>query len=163
MQTNLFGENEKAPIAKKPKIKKLNIELKLGRVCLKSKTSKTGFVCRGVPYSPNFLNRKHWAIRSRWKKAWDEEVWGRWQEEKRNWTQYEFPLKFRVRLDVYIFCITAQDEDNTYASLKGVIDGLVNCGIIKDDTIDDIRTKLHHVKAVNRKAEHIELIITKYD
>ena len=108
------------------------------------------------------MNTKHWAVRARWKKAWDKEVWGRWQEEKQKWMEYVFPLDFKVKLDVYVFCIQAQDEDNMFGALKGVIDGLVNAKIIKDDTYNDITSKIHYVPVKKRTAEHIELSITKY-
>ncbi len=162
MQNNLFGTEPTNKVSKNYRRTKLKIELKLGKVCLPSKTHKNGFVCRGIPYSPNFLNRKHWAIRARWKKAWDQEVWGRWMEEKKKWLEYVFPLSFKIKLDIYVHYIQAQDEDNMYAAMKGIIDGLVNCGIIKDDTMDDITSKIHYIPVKKRVAEHIELVITKH-
>ena len=159
MSTDLFGVVDLDAIKKKKRKTPLKIHLPLGKVCVGSKDK---FTCRSVPYSPNFLNRKHWAVQARWKKAWEEEIYGRWLEEKPKWKEYEFPLDFKVAISISVFCIKAQDEDNSYASFKGVIDGLIKCGIIKNDTIDHVTTSLQFIPVKTRKAEHIELIIKKH-
>lgn len=162
MPVDLFGNLDLDEIEAKNKKKRrlpLVIQLKLGKVCV---GKYPNYVCRSVPYSPNFLNRKHWAVRSRWKKAWEEEIWGRWQEEKKKWTDYEFPMTEKALVTISIFCLKRQDEDNTYASMKGVIDGLVQAGILKDDSYDYVSTKFVHVPVTKKEAEHIEITITKY-
>jgi len=158
MQNDLFGVVDLDSV-KKQKRKSLAIHLILHKVCI---GSEGNYQCRAIPYSPNFLNRKHWAVRDRWKKAWQQEVWACWQEEKKKWPEYQFPLDFKVRLTVSIFCIKPQDQDNALAAMKGVIDGLVYAKIVKNDTYEEITSEIQYVPVKTREAEHIELHITKY-
>lgn len=109
----------------------------------------------------------HWGNRHRWKKAWQEEVWGAYQEWKaknfnlphmKNFLK-KLPLG-KAKMEIYVFTSKAQDYDNCYASMKGVIDGCVQAGIIKDDRMDCVSPKLKVINA-NRKGEHVELLIWK--
>jgi hypothetical protein len=159
MQDPLFAviDTEKDP--KKPRKKSYHIRLKLGKVCIGSNRS---YQCRAIPYSPNFINRKHWAVKAAWKKAWEEEIWGRWQEEKGNHKETKFPLEDKAVLVIYIFCVKKQDIDNAYASLKGVIDGLVKCGILANDDYNHLTMTIEFVPVKTLDAEHLELSIKKY-
>ncbi len=108
------------------------------------------------------MNRKHWAVKAAWKKAWEEEIWGRWQEEKKNWKEYKFPMLDKAKIVISVFCIRKQDEDNAMASMKGVIDGLVKSGIIKNDDYNCLTSSVQFVPVKTRIAEHIEIHIKKY-
>jgi len=158
MQQDLFGVVDLDSIPKKKRNKPLNIHLKLGKVCIGKKT----FICRAIPYSPNYLNKKHWAVRARWKDAWEQEIWGRWMESRGEWKDYSFPLPFKIILTAHFFCIREQDYDNAIASLKGIIDGIVKAGIIKDDTYNHIVPKVKFVPVKTKAAEHVEILINKY-
>lgn len=162
MQEDLFGvvNLDLVKEQKKKRRTSLNIHLKLNKVCIGSVKK---YQCRSIPYSPNYLNRKHWAVKAAWKKAWEEEIWALWLTEKSKWKEYKFPLNFKVNLNILVFCISPQDQDNAIASMKGVIDGLIKCGIIKNDTYNDIVTEVQFIKVKHRVNEHLELHITKHN
>lgn len=158
MQEDLFGVVDIDSVKKKKK-DKLNIHLILHKVCI---GSGKGYVCRSTPFSPNVLNRKHWAVRAAWKKAWEEEVWAVWQEEKKKWREYTFPLDFKAQIVISIFCIIKQDEDNAMASMKGIIDGIVAIKIVGDDAYKDVKIDIQFVPVKKKTLEHVEVHIRKY-
>ena len=132
--------------------------LKLGIVCV----GKRNPVCRRIPYSPNFLNMKHWAVRSSWKKAWEEEVWVTWLQIKQAWQKVnkkKLPFQ-KATLQIIVYCIRPQDEDNMIAACKPLIDGIRYCGIIYDDKPENLTVKSPQFVKVHKKdEEHVELFI----
>lgn len=102
----------------------------------------------------------HWAEKAQWKKSWEEEVFYAWQSVKQEYRDIldRLPYK-RSIINIYVFSIKSQDEDNAYGSMKGIIDGVVKVRIIEDDTIDVLKTNIIHVPVRTRDAEHIELTI----
>lgn len=138
-----------------PKTPKSLIHLKLGQVCI-SDTK-----CRKVPHSPNRLNSMHWGERDRWKKAWQEEVWARWQEAKPKYTEILKLLPYkRATLEVSLFSVRPQDEDNAMASLKPIIDGLRYAGLIVDDDPARLRVKpITTIPIKTKGSEHLELTL----
>lgn len=142
---------------------KFQIHLKLDMACIGNYQHST---CRRIPHSPNSLNSMHWAIKAKWKKAWESEIFYQWEQIKKDtvkkYPKIEFPLKFKAKLKVYIFCIKPQDPDNAVAGCKGVIDGIVKAGILKDDDYNNLAMpEVLFVPVATRKAEHVELNITK--
>lgn len=137
----------------KKKIKPF-VHIKLGQVCIGKKTPQ----CRTIPHSPNYLNTKHWAIRAAWKDAWKEEVWARWQEQKK---QFDVKLPFEnANLTVWVFYSgVSQDMDNAFASLKPVVDSLRDCGIIINDDIKHLSLKQIKFVPCLKVNQHIELNI----
>lgn len=134
---------------------KKTIHLKLGKVCIGSKKP----VCRSIPLSPNRLNTMHWAIKMAWKNAWKEEVWGRWLEIRKDHKDIKFPLE-KVKITPYVFYSKLQqDMDNQIASLKPVIDGLTECGVIVDDNPHCVNLEMPTYVHCKKDQEHIELVI----
>jgi hypothetical protein len=130
-----------------------SIHLKLGKVCI-------GKLLRGIPYSPNYLNTKHWAVRAKWRTVWKEEVWGVWQENKKQY-KIELPFQHAILEFVVYYARLPQDSDNLTASMKPIIDGLKDCGIIIDDNPKHLFIKPPtYIKCEKVIDEHIELIIT---
>jgi len=132
--------------------KKSRVNLKLGQVCIGVREPK----CRRIPHSPN--KKMHWAEQAKWKSAWEEEVAYAWLAVKNNYSQQwkSMPYK-RSLLQIFVFSIKPQDEDNSYASMKGIIDGLKKIGLIVDDDPAHLHIKLINVPVKTRDAEHIEL------
>jgi Holliday junction resolvase RusA-like endonuclease len=82
----------------------------------------------GLPKSPNELLGKHWRVRSRhanqWKTAVNMITAGRRPLK---------PLTF-ARLMMVRCSSVEPDDDNLRSSFKPIVDGLVNSGIISDDS-----------------------------
>ena len=147
---------------KNPKKRKTLIHLRLGSACIGTYEIK----CRRIPHSPNSLNSMHWALRDKWKKAWEQEVLERWLEERErikrerpeDWLVMKDFMPFkRIHLQIIVMSIQPQDFDNSIASLKGVIDGLVKAGILLDDTLSNVIPMVNWVKASSRNGERIEM------
>lgn len=123
---------------------------KLGKVCI-GKDNK--YECRYVPHSPNSLNSRHWSYRAKWKRAWEDEVLFTYLQHAKNATggkgdTKKTPLEVRVGL----FTISPMDLDNSYASTKPILDGLIKAGAIPDDSPESISLSLS-VKKVSRVEE----------
>lgn len=132
------------------------IYLRIGQACISGKD------CRRLPLSPNKLNSMHWAQKAKWKKAWEDEVLYTWMSVRSNYLKLceEMPFK-KALLTVSFFRVRKTDEDNDYASLKPILDGLVKAKIIADDRCDHLKTNLINVPIAHFDAEHIELVIKK--
>lgn len=132
------------------------IALKLGQVCIGSAEPK----CRRIPHSPNRLNSLHWGEKKRWKDAWEEEVGWAWIRDKMKYEHLLKDLPFKkAQLEIFIFSIQAQDTDNAYASMKGIIDGLRKVKLITDDDPSHLRVKITQAKVAHKEGERVELTI----
>jgi len=90
----------------------------------------------------------HWAVKGRWKKAWQERVcW----EIKAN----KIPKLKKPTITLTIHSIVPMDIDNAYSSCKGLIDGIVDSGIIEDDSNEYCTIKLEQVKVKHRVDEKV--------
>jgi Holliday junction resolvase RusA-like endonuclease len=137
---------------KEPQIKQM-VHIKLGKVCIGKKIVK----CRNTPHSPNYLNTKHWAVRVAWKDAWKEEVWARWQEQKKKFEGVVLPFPC-ANLQVWVFYSgISQDTDNQFAAMKPIIDALTENKIIIDDAYQYLRIKPIKFVPSTKANEHIEL------
>lgn len=124
------------------------MRLKLGMVCISDEK------CRRLPYSPN--RRMHWGEKSRWAKAWKEAVF---------WAYYEAgvvhkrPLPEFAIITVYLYTTRPQDQDNSVASVKPIVDGLKGLAIIDDDpTHCEIRVITEKVAHKTEERVEIEII-----
>lgn len=100
-------------------------------------SKKKGWVSRRVPIS---LNKKtHWAVKYKWTKAWQREVYGIVLENKKQFGK--LPLEGRPTIEIILAQIQPMDRDNAYGACKPIIDGLkvprrlgdIGAGVIVDD------------------------------
>ena len=91
------------------------------------------FFLAGHPPSPNTMVRWHWGRRARERKTWrDATVWAAREAMSRSTLPGRFVPVSVVVTFVYPVKRT-RDRDNMVASLKPVLDGLVDARILKDD------------------------------
>lgn len=127
----------------------INIEdsmrIKLGLVC----ATKTK--CRRLPHSPN--RRMHWGEKARWTSAWKDAVY--W-EIKSNYPHAK--IKQRAIITVYLYTTRPQDQDNSVASVKAIIDGLKKV-VIEDDDPAHCEIHVKTEKVAHKADEHVEIEI----
>lgn len=84
----------------------------------------------GLPKSPNALLGAHWSVRAGHAKKWKRAVW------RQCW--HLRPPKPLAKAHVTLLRASAgrMDADNARSSLKAIMDGLVEAGIIVDDNPD---------------------------
>src|SRR3990167_4253756 len=87
--------------------------------------------------SPNELRRRyrHWAAYKRLREDWEQRLFlavpGR---QRRAWLRMVVEKRPRVRVEVTVFRKRPLDPDNLTGSLKPVLDGMKNLGLIVDDS-----------------------------
>lgn len=123
--------------------------IRLGKVCVKQSGE---YVCRNVPFSPNRLNAMHWAGRSRWSKAWQEEVYWRCRENRVKITQG------KAHITISLYTTRPADEDNATASIKCILDGLKGLAI-KDDAPEYLSLKVETIKVNKKIEERVEITL----
>lgn len=111
----------------------------------------------GHPPGPN--RRMHWR------------AWSREKAEWRKWTYIaalaalrssgyadDFPLASVVVEPIFFFTTNRRrDDDNLIASLKPMLDGLVDAGVVDDDSRDRLRLERPSVETANRKAVRLRI------
>jgi hypothetical protein len=114
--------------------------------------------------SPNY--RGHWRVQGRAKSGYRGVV--SWEvsqilRELKNTSSYRFPVS-KIRIDALFYLNQKQgdpfsesyyfprDEDNAIASLKAAIDGLVDAGVIANDSRNYM--EFGAVKLLRREQEH---------
>lgn len=130
------------------------IRIPIGQACIELKRGK--FKCRAVPM--NMSNqRMHWAEKSKWTKAWKEEVLS---ALKITVTQErpELPLDHPTIKIIFYHC-KFFDKDGSYNAAKPIVDGLKECGVIEDDSPDHINLKVEQKKAATRQEEKTLILI----
>lgn len=100
----------------------------------------------------------HWATRSKWKKAWEEEVGWAVYEKKKELKQ----ITGKKHIQVKIKTCRLQDKDNLYGSAKPIFDGLVYAKVIEDDSPDHIESEVIQEKVNHLKDQGVEITISKY-
>ena len=112
--------------------------------------------------SPNELRRRyrHWAAYKRLREDWEQRLFlavpGR---QRRAWLRMVVEKRPRVRVEVTVFRKRPLDPDNLTGSLKPVLDGMKNLGLIVDDSKEWIElgpTKQERARGM-REATVIEL------
>ena len=107
-----------------------------------------------IAKNPLSLNaRDHWSVKARHTKVW------------RNWAKgqaHEFPPvdAVNVRLTWFVTDKRRRDEDNLVPLLKALCDGLVDAGVVADDT-PDLMGKRARIRPapVGTKTAYMELLI----
>jgi Holliday junction resolvase RusA-like endonuclease len=82
----------------------------------------------GLPKTVNELGRKHWAVKVKHNRKWQEEIFYALQKKERP----EKPLE-KVVLQFTRYSSMEPDFDNLVNSFKPIMDALVKAKIIKDD------------------------------
>lgn len=127
------------------------ITLKLHQVCLNRRGGR--YSCRGIPHSPNSIFKMHWGERSRWKKAWEEEVHYAILELKS-----PIMIKKKPTVAVTLHARELQDRDNAMASLKPIFDGLVKSGLLEDDSAKHCTILAPKMKKVEHEKDECVII-----
>lgn len=81
------------------------------------------------PLSMN--DRRHWSVKSRWSKALRQTSWALARSAR-------IPAMAACSVQL-VYCPATKrrrDEDNIFATLKPLADGLVDAGVVPDDTPD---------------------------
>src|SRR6185437_3610824 len=86
------------------------------------------FELLGLPKVPNELLGAHWRVRAGHAKRWERAVWAKCWHLKPN-----TPL-IKASLVLTRCSARSPDFDNLALSFKPVVDALVKCGVIVDDT-----------------------------
>lgn len=108
---------------------------------------------QGLPKTPNQLKTMHWAARAKHSKQWRSAA--RWMAFK---SQPKQPLR-QVRLTFIRGSSRQCDYDNGIASVKPLIDGLVDAGIIADDNPSIVKAVLFGWEKAPQKAGFMKIII----
>lgn len=96
-------------------------------------TAALEFFLAGHPPSPNAMVRWHWGRRARERKVWrDATVWAVREAYPRSSLPGRFvPVEVAV---TFVYGVRrTRDRDNMVASLKPVLDGLVDARVLADD------------------------------
>lgn len=111
----------------------------------------------GHPPTPN--RRLHWAAKARSTKEWRE--WSRiatLAALRSSGIADEFPLRKVVVEPTFIFTTNRRrDDDNLIASLKPVLDGIVDAGVVDDDSRDRLSLATPIVRIGRRKAVRLRI------
>lgn len=103
------------------------VELFIKRACIKDGT------CRSVPI--NLLNsRMYWAKRYQWKKAWQDEVWVAMLQAKVKQGQFR-------TIKITLKTVSPMDKDNSYGSVKDIVDQLTGGKDKQSDIALEVVTK----------------------
>jgi crossover junction endodeoxyribonuclease RusA len=111
----------------------------------------------GHPPTPN--RRLHWAAKAR-----SNAEWRRWTKLaalaaiRSSGMADEYPLRsVLVEPTFYFPTNRRRDEDNLLASLKPVLDGLVDAGVVDDDSRERLRLLSPIVRIAPRKAVRLRV------
>lgn len=110
---------------------------------------------RYIPYSINSQNNMHWATKHKWKKAWEDEVYFSMMEHRSYFKKIPIPY---LKLKIIYYNVQVMDEDNLRGSVKPILDGIVNAGVIYDDSPKYLSHTVEQVKVHKRKEQGVELI-----
>jgi Holliday junction resolvase RusA-like endonuclease len=100
-------------------------------------------VVPGIPPSPNQTRREHWARRAAEAKRWKRDTYLA-AVSARNALLTRYPgvilplTEARVRCVIVTKSAVRRDPDNAIASMKPLIDGVVQAGILADDSFSVI-------------------------
>jgi hypothetical protein len=124
------------------------IKIKLHPVSVGKKIRRTPMNTANVPM--------HWAVKSAWKKAWEQEVWAGVQEHKKEFGKLPYG---KASIIVYLYNVRQMDTDGAYASCKPILDGLRYAGVIIDDSPRYITFNVEQIKVNHKCDERVEIFI----
>lgn len=130
----------------------------LSRACIQIRRGV--FKCRSLPMSMS-NQRIHWVIKSKWTRAWKDEVksaiviyYGKLTEK--------IPIIHtgqKTNIEITLFTCSFKDCDNAYGSIKPILDGLTESGIIIDDSPEYINLKVDQKKVKHNVEEKVQILI----
>lgn len=126
---------------------KKSIEIQIRRVC----TGTKKMVCRSTPHGAN--HRMHWRKKYEWDKAWKEQVYWLIREQG----HFVEPFKY-ARIEIELRTIRPQDKDNSYFSIKPVLDATKGLVIVDDDP-EHLDLSVRSIKVNRRSDEGVRMRI----
>jgi len=109
-------------------------------------------IIEDVPVSQNIYQHWHWAKKGKYKKKWENKVIPYGYIWKSNYKGYAK----KIRILICFPDKRRRDKDN-YCYQKGIMDGLVKAGIIKDDSVKDVKMKCDVKIGMRKKATIIDI------
>ena len=94
---------------------------------------------RRVPHSPNMILKMHWGNKKRWKDAWQESVYWALKEAG-------VPLLKNPKITFKLYSYKTMDRDNAFGSIKPLLDGITNAGVIEDDSNKHCTVEVEQIK-----------------
>lgn len=128
------------------------MQLTLGRACIQVR--KGQFKCRAIPM--NMSNQRlHWVIKSKWTRAWKDEVQASLMLIKK---PPGLPLE-KANIKITLHVCHLMDHDGAYSAIKPVLDALTEQKIIIDDSPKYIELKVEQKKVAHKTEEKTEILI----
>lgn len=110
-------------------------------------------------YVPHSLNHPiHWSVRYKWTKVWKYLV-SVCVMEHRQFIMATEGEKSNVTVIFYV--CRRMDRDNAYTAAKPIVDGLKECGVMKDDSEDFLNLTVKTVKVSKIKDQKTQIVIEK--
>lgn len=103
---------------------------------------------------PALNQRMHWRVRALWTAAFRRHAWQLCLEE-------HVPPLPRAKVTVTHHAVRPMDRDNLFGACKPLIDGIVDAGVIPDDSPEFIRQECESVRVGKRAEERVEITIEK--
>lgn len=102
----------------------------------------------GILPSANVLKRKFRNPHAykRLRDSWQRMCWGLIQGQDRQWLLVQSALRTKMRVDVTLQHSRAYDPDNLVASVKPILDGLVNLGFLAADDPEHLELHVTQLK-----------------
>ena len=107
-------------------------------------------------YTPHNMSnyRMHWRTKYAWSKAWKEEVGYQIIEHKIKRDKTKF-----ATVNIELYTIRKMDKDGMYNSIKPVVDGLTEAGLIEDDSEEYIDLTVSQIKVHKVKEQRVVINI----
>lgn len=103
-----------------------------------------------LPMTNNRLLRSHWAVRKREKTAWGVLLRSQHPPPQQS--------EGKRRVEITVFRNRLQDKDNSYASVKPLVDALVHQGFLEDDRPALLDLQVRETQ-VPRKEQRTEVLM----
>ena len=136
------------------------IILTLGKACVQIRKE---WKCRATPM--NMSNqRSHWVVKNIWTKAWKEEVATAVMVQKHYWdkkTQKALPF-LKSKIVIQLSKSVLMDHDGAYSSVKPILDGLTEAGIIFNDSPKYIELEVKQIKIKQKSEEKTQILINNF-
>jgi Holliday junction resolvase RusA-like endonuclease len=119
------------------------------------------YVCRAIPH--NMSNQRfHWIVKSKWARAWKDEVKKAFYEDAQRdvFKLTKAPFE-KSKVEVVFYACRLMDRDGAYHAAKPIIDGLTEIKIIADDSEEFIDLKVSQIKVKHLNEQRVEIEITK--
>jgi Holliday junction resolvase RusA-like endonuclease len=116
-------------------------------------TYRLHFEVEELPKTINAQQSMHWRRKGEYVRAWHRSVWLAVGARKP-----KAPLE-RARLTLTRYSSSEPDYDGLVSSFKPVIDGLIRCGVLKDDKYSNIGRSEYRWQKAPAKQGKIQVIV----